>query len=76
VGKMSFGKGKYDEACTVLRKQTQANMALAIIVDGHSGNGFSIQTNNLDMLFAIPSLLRVLANSIEEDVKNKDEIDE
>jgi hypothetical protein len=69
---MSFGKGKYDEACTALRKHTQASMALAIVVDGHSGNGFSVQTTNPAMLDAIPAVLRTLANSVEKDIRNAD----
>ena len=69
---MSFNKGKYDEACTVLRKTTGASCAVAIIIDGEHGNGFSVQTNNPHMIDAIPSVLRILANSIERDIRDVD----
>lgn len=69
---MSFGKGKYDVQCTELRKSTGADLALAIIIGGDLGNGFSAQTNNINTLDAIPAVLRTLANSIENDIREAD----
>jgi hypothetical protein len=67
---MSFEKGKYDEQCSVLRKTTGGSCAIAIILDGDGGNGFSVQTDTINMLDAIPSVLRMVANSIEKSIRD------
>lgn len=40
---MALGPGKYDAQCTALRESTEATVAIAIIMDGNHGSGFSMQ---------------------------------
>lgn len=63
-----IGPGKYDRLCTKLRKQTQADAAVAIILNGKRGSGFSVQAP-LDVTMRLPELLRELADQIERDHK-------
>jgi hypothetical protein len=62
---MPLGPGKYDEAATAARKQTRANGVILIVFDGDRGNGFSAQLD-ARRLFAIPQMLRNLADEIEK----------
>jgi len=37
------GPGKYDEQCTYVREQTQAEGAIVLVLNGRRGTGFSVQ---------------------------------
>lgn len=52
------GPGKYDAECTVARTSTQAEAVMLIVLNGHRGSGFSVQTDN-------PFLLPYLADVLE-----------
>jgi hypothetical protein len=60
------GPGKYDDACTAVRVATDAQGVVLIIVNGHSGSGFSVQ-GTLAMLRDLPTVLRTIADQIERD---------
>lgn len=64
-----IGPGKYDDLCTLVRKNANAGAAIVIILDGKIGDGFSCQ-GSPELTQALPGLLRDVANQIEEDVKN------
>lgn len=65
---MSFGPGKYDEWCTVVRQETCAAGAIVMIFGGNKGTGFSAQLPG-PLVGSVPSILRDIANSIEADMK-------
>lgn len=63
---MALGPGKYDHICTQARERAKAVSALVILFGGEHGDGFSIQAT-ADLMRALPSILRMLANDIERD---------
>jgi len=63
---MTVGPGKYDDLCTFVREQAQAQGAIIIIRGGKGGDGFSAQLS-LEDLLVLPNILRVMANEIEAD---------
>ena len=58
------GPGKYDELCTHVRTQADAEGVVLIVFGGSKGGGFSVQAP-LNLQFALPGILRDTANSIE-----------
>jgi hypothetical protein len=60
-----LGAGKYDDLCTEIREKTKARAVLLVVFDGTKGQGFSLQTD-LITLAALPRILRVLAEEIEQ----------
>lgn len=67
---MAEGPGKYDEEATMVRLSTMARAVLVIVLGGNRGQGFSIQSDHPDILKAMPSMLRNIADQIEQDTKN------
>jgi len=41
---MATGPGKYDDICTTVRVDTNAQAAIVIILNGDRGSGFSLQS--------------------------------
>ncbi len=66
---MAEGKGKYDDACTVLREATNAAGAVIVVIDGIHGSGFSCQASP-ERTAELPEMLELLAKQIREDLKN------
>ena len=62
---MAFGPGKYDDVATDVREKTHAEGVLVLIINGTRGSGFSAQLP-LDLTLRLPSVLRDMANQIEE----------
>jgi hypothetical protein len=62
---MPVGPGKYDPVLTQIREQTRARGAFLLILDGDQGDGFAVQMPLKETL-ALPSLLRAMADQIEE----------
>ena len=65
---MAIGHGKYDDECTEVREKTKAGAILLIILGGEKGDGFSVQIP-VEMLGAVPSMLRYLADEIQKDYR-------
>lgn len=65
-----LGRGRYDDLCEKAFKEAQARGMILIVLGGTKGNGFSV-TMPPDLLPMIPSVLRVAANMIEEDQRQK-----
>jgi citrate lyase alpha subunit len=63
---MALGPGKYDKLCTHVREQAKADAAIVIVLNGNLGDGFSMQTERLEALVALPDILRDTARQIEE----------
>jgi hypothetical protein len=61
---MAIGPGKYDDLCTQIRQQAQAEGAIVIIFKGRYGNGFSAQAD-LTTTLKLPAILRDVAAQIE-----------
>jgi hypothetical protein len=65
-----LGGGKYQAELDALMASTKGDAVLLIVKDGNRGSGFSIGVNvEHDMesaLADVPSLLRAIADSIEE----------
>ena len=62
---MTFGPGKYDDICTLVRETTKADGVLVVILGGDRGNGFSAQTDLLTVV-SLPDLLESVAKQIRE----------
>lgn len=62
---MAVGPGKYDDACTNARRETEAVGVVLIVIAGTHGHGFSVQTADPDLEKQLPTLLRYAANLIE-----------
>lgn len=62
---MPVGPGRYDDLCTHVRKEAQAELAIVIIGQGNKGSGFSIQTDDPFVVLKLPQMLRAVADQIE-----------
>lgn len=65
---MSIGPGKYDALCTEIREETKAQGVILMVFDGDQGCGFSVQAP-FELTLGLPSILRDLAQQIEDDLK-------
>jgi hypothetical protein len=63
---MAAGPGKYDTLATHVRVEAQARAAIVIVIGGNLGDGFSVQCRGEDITQALPSILRRVADDIEE----------
>jgi predicted TIM-barrel fold metal-dependent hydrolase len=61
---MPIGPGKYEDLATYVREKAQAAGVIVLVIDGHKGNGFTVQALEHVML-ALPALLRHMADQIE-----------
>lgn len=61
---MPLGPGKYDDWCTKVREETQAEGVILVVIGGEKGSGFSCQLT-LEDLSGIPVVLRTIADEIE-----------
>jgi hypothetical protein len=60
-----YGEGKYDALCTKAREEAEAKGTLLIVIEGNKGSGFSAQLPTENLL-SIPTMLRTVADQIEE----------
>jgi hypothetical protein len=67
---MAEGAGKYDAEATMVMQSTNATCVIVWVNGGDRGEGFAIQTKDLTLLGAIPSIMRSIADQIEQDMKN------
>lgn len=67
---MAVGPGKYDDLCTYVREQAEAELAIVVIGGGNRGEGFCVQSANADVTAALPKMLRCMADSIEKDINS------
>lgn len=45
---MAKGPGKYDHLCSIVRRASDARIAMVVIVGGTLGDGFSVQVEGID----------------------------
>lgn len=62
---MAYGPGKYDDVCTQVREQTNAEGVIVVIANGDKGSGFSCQASP-EMTANLPHLLESMAKQIRE----------
>ena len=60
---MPVGPGKYDDLCTEVREQTEAEGVAIIVINGKHGSGFSVQAAEYITL-GLPDLLEHMAKDI------------
>jgi hypothetical protein len=63
------GPGVYDHICTKAREESDADMAIVIIINGCDGNGFSVQARQDNYVFGLPDILENMAKKIRADLK-------
>jgi len=63
-----IGPGKYDAIATLARKTAHAQGVILIIINGQFGHGLEVQTDALDMIQAMPGILRATADGIEAEL--------
>ena len=63
------GPGKYDEECTQAFQATQADSVVLLVMNGKKGNGFSVQTRNMQFVKDLPDLLQTMALLIKHDIQ-------
>lgn len=63
---MPVGPGKYDDLCTHVRAQTNADGAIVIVFGGERGSGFSCQAD-INPTLSIPEILEYIAKQIRRD---------
>lgn len=66
---MPLGAGKYDDLATTARQSANARGVIVIVFEGDKGNGFSVQTADLQLVARVPAILRDVADGIEADLK-------
>lgn len=64
---MALGPGKYDDICTVVREETNADLAIVIVMGGKLGNGFSCQTHDPSLMGEVAAMLEQIAKQIRKD---------
>lgn len=63
---MAEGPGIYDDLCTHVREEAQAQGAVVIVLDGNKGSGFSAQ-GNAYALAQLPGVLKIILRQMERD---------
>lgn len=64
---MANGPGKYDDIATKVRKETEADGVVIVIINGKKGSGFSAQLP-AHIQITLPQNLRSIADQIEEGI--------
>ena len=65
---MTVGAGKYDDLCTIIRVQTNAEGVVLLILNGTKGGGFSVQAPEHAMPF-LADFLEKAAAQIRKDME-------
>jgi hypothetical protein len=67
---MTFGPGKYDDLCTLVREKAgvdEDGAAVVIIIGGNKGPGFCVQAT-LEASMLLPDILESVAKQIRKDI--------
>lgn len=67
---MAIGAGKYDAMCTFVRKDTEAEGAIVVVIGGSLGSGFSVQCPP-HILEKLPDILENMAAKIRTETPPK-----
>jgi hypothetical protein len=60
------GPGKYDDLCTLVREQAQADAAIVIVFNGKRGSGFSVQAP-IGIALSLAETLSQIANDMRHE---------
>ena len=66
---MPAGPGKYDDVCVATMEATGGSAVVLIVINGHHGSGFSVNTVNPAVTAELPALLEQVAKQIRETVE-------
>lgn len=66
---MPLGPGKYDDQCTRIREELEAEGAILVVFNGKDGNGMSMQASP-ELIFQLPATLRGVADDIEKSFRS------
>jgi hypothetical protein len=64
---MAIGPGKYDDVCTQVREQLDAQGVMLVVIGGKKGSGFSVQ-GTLHVLATLPDTLEYMAREMRKDM--------
>jgi hypothetical protein len=64
-----IGEGKYDDLCTHVREDADAQVAIVIVIGGKRGSGLSVQSVGGYIDHSLPKLLRKVADTIEAELQ-------
>lgn len=70
---MAAGPGKYGHITERVLKESKAQAVCLIVIQGELGSGFDVAGNFPDafpLLTKLPEVLRSMADSIEQDIKD------
>lgn len=70
---MPTGAGKYDIHCSRILSEEDADAVVVMVINGHKGNGFSVNSADPVLALHLPAILREMADSIEQDLKRSPE---
>lgn len=59
--------GKYDDLCTMVREETQAEGVVLMIVRGNRGSGFSAQATP-NVLHSLPDAIEMVVAQLRKDI--------
>lgn len=68
---MPVGPGKYDKECEEILLRDHADVVLVIVIGGKRGDGFSLSGVNPFVIPNIAAILRHVADSIEQTLRQK-----
>ena len=68
---MPLGPGKYDDECTLMREQLEAQAVILIVFSGKKGSGFSVQAP-LPVIVGLPDTLEHMASEMRRSMRDDD----
>lgn len=66
---MALGGGRYDAETTALLAAFRASCVVLLVRGGPRGDGFSVSARGVHVLASLPSVLREMADQIENDLR-------
>lgn len=67
---MALGPGKYDDLCTQVREQLEADGVILVVIRGKKGSGFSVQ-GTLQVIATLPDTLEHMASEMRKDMSGE-----
>ncbi len=66
---MAEGPGKYDDLCTYVQKESKAQAAVVVVLNGVRGSGFSVQASYGMEGLVLSDLLELVVKQLREQGK-------
>lgn len=68
---MPIGPGTYDDICTKVRNETEAQVVIVAVIGGNKGTGFSVQSHGRDVTADLPRILETIAAEIRASIPKR-----